>query len=351
MEEVQVDPPKRTEIRIRILFTSICHTDLAAWKGENESQRAYPRILGHEASGVIESVGEEVTDLKPRDHVIPIFHGECGDCVYCHHPSTNICKNFGVDPMRKEMPSDGKVRFWSKGRGEPIYHFLNTSTFSEYTVIDSSCVVKFDPRLPLKKLSLFSCGVSTGVGAVWFTANVQAGQKVAVFGLGAVGLAVAAGARARGASQIIGVDINPNKFEKGKAMGITDFINPNELQKPVHEVVKKLTGGGADYSFECTGNLQILREAFLSTQMVLGVHAKPDTLPIHPMELFSGQSLKGCIFGGLKGKTQLPSFAAQCLEGAVNLDEFITHELPFERINEAFQLLIDGKSLRCVLKL
>ncbi|KAK4744894.1 hypothetical protein SAY87_011206 [Trapa incisa] len=358
IEEVQVDPPRWTEVRVRIHFTSICHTDLSAWKGENEAQRAYPRILGHEASGVIESIGGGVTDLEEGDHVVPIFHGECGDCDYCRRPDTNMCPKFGANPMKKTMTSDGKVRFWSKDRTEPIYHFLNTSTFSEYTVIDSSCVVKIDPNFPLKKMSLLSCGVSTGVGAVWITADVQAGEKVAIFGLGAVGLAAAAGAKARGASQIIGVDVNPEKFIKGKVAGITDFINPKELLTPVHKVIQKLTGGGGvDYSFECSGDLLALREAFLSTQMgwgltlLLGVHTKPDTLPIHPMELFNGQRLVGCVFGGFKGKTQLSDFAAQCVQGAVDLDQFVTHELPFERINEALQLLKDGKSLRCVLSL
>ncbi|KAK4741253.1 hypothetical protein SAY87_024841 [Trapa incisa] len=357
IEEVQVDPPQGTEVRVRILFTSICHTDLSAWKGENEAERVYPRILGHEATGVIESVGEGVTCLKEGDHVVPIFHGECGECAYCLHPETNACEKFGIDPMRKTMPRDGSVRFWSKDRSEPIFHFLNTSTFSEYTVMESSCIVKIDRRFPLQKLCLVSCGVSTGVGAVWNTADVQAGQKVAIFGLGAVGLAVAAGARARGASQIIGVDINPNKFDKGKNMGITDFINSRQLQESVSEEIVRISGGGVDYSFECSGNLQALREAFLSTHngwgltVLLGVHVKPDTLPIHPMELFSGRRVEGCIFGGFKGKTQLPDFAVQCVKGAVDLDQFITHELPFEWINEALQLLVDGKSLRCVLSL
>ncbi|KAF3434176.1 hypothetical protein FNV43_RR25279 [Rhamnella rubrinervis] len=288
MEEVRVQPPQKMEVRIKIHFTSICHTDLSAWKGEDISQRAYPRILGHEASG-------------------------------------------------------------------------------EYTVLDSACVVNITTAttLSLKNMSLLSCGVSTGVGAAWNTANVQPGSTVAVFGLGAVGLAVAEGARARGASKIIGVDINPSKFTKVEPTmcvyiyrpgnGVTHFINPGDLQKPVHERVREMTEGGVDYSFECAGNLDVLREAFLSTHegwgftVTLGIHPTPRMLPIHPMELFNGRSIVGSVFGGFKGKTQLPLFAKQCMSGMVDLDKFITHELPFDKINDAMQLLIEGKSLRCIL--
>ncbi|XP_062074706.1 alcohol dehydrogenase-like 4 isoform X1 [Humulus lupulus] len=359
LEEILVEPPQKMEVRIKILFTSICHTDLSAWKGESESQRAFPRILGHEASGIVESVGEGVSDLKEGDQVVPIFNGECGECECCNHGrSSNMCSRFGVNPTMRVMVGDGRSRFWAKD-GTPIYHFLNTSTFTEYSVLHSACVVKVDPQLAphLKKLTLLSCGVSTGVGAAWNTANVQPGSTVAVFGLGAVGLAVAEGARARGASKIIGVDINHTKFSKGGAMGVTDFINPTELEKPVHERIREMTKGGVDYSFECAGNLDVLREAFLSTHegwgftVVLGIHPTPRMLPIHPMELFDGRRITASVFGGFKGKTQLPIFAQQCMQGVVELDKFITHELPFEKINEAFQLLVDGKSLRCILHL
>lgn len=358
LEEVQVQPPQKMEVRIKILFTSICHTDLGAWHGENEAQRAYPRILGHEASGIVESVGEGVKDVSEGDNVVPIFNGECGECECCKCPKTNICTKFGVNPMKRVMAGDGTSRFTNK-EGKPIFHFLNTSTFSEYTVVESACVVKIDSSIShgLKKMTLLSCGVSTGVGAAWNTANVQPGSKVAVFGLGAVGLAVAEGARARGASKIIGVDINPSKFSKGRAMGVTDFINPTELEKPVHEKIREMSKGGVDYSFECVGDLGVLREAFLSTHegwgftVVLGIHPTPKMLPIHPMELFNGRGITGSVFGGFKGKTQLPLFAQECTRGVVELDKFITHELPFDKINEAFQLLVDGESLRCLLHL
>ncbi|KAI3473837.1 hypothetical protein Pfo_027994 [Paulownia fortunei] len=349
VEEIQVDTPQKMEVRIRVLFTSICHTDLSAWQGENEAQRKYPRIFGHEASGLVESVGEGVRDIEIGDHVVPIFNGECGECAYCTSPNTNLCEKFRVNAFKSTMVNDGKCRFSTKD-GKPIYHFLNTSTFSEYTVLDSACVVKIDQKAPLQKMTLLSCGVSTGRATV------------AVFGLGAVGLAVVEGARTRGASRIIGVDINPEKYIKGQAIGITDFINPKDLDKPLHEKIREMTEGGVDYSFECAGNLDVLRHAFLSTHdgwgltVILGIHPTPRLLPLHPMELFDGRRIVGSVFGDFKGKSQLPHFASQCMEGiylfqVVKLDEFITHEMPFSKINEAFQLLIDGKSLRCILQL
>ncbi|KAL8090737.1 alcohol dehydrogenase-like 3 [Apium graveolens] len=357
VEEICVEPPHKMEVRIKILFTSICHTDVSARKGENEAQQVYPRILGHEASGVVESVGEGVEDLKEGDHVIPIFNGECGDCIYCKSAKTNnMCGKYRVNPFKSVMVNDGKTRFFTK-EGEPIYHFLNTSTFSEYSVMDSGCVVKIHPQASLKSMTLLSCCLSTGLGAVWNTANVEAGSSIAVFGLGAVGLAVVEGARTRGVSKIIGVDINPEKFIKGKAMGMTDSINPGELKMPVHEKIREITGGGVDYSFECAGNVDVLREAFLSTHdgwgltVVLGIHPTPRLLPLHPMELFDGRDIIGSVFGGFKGKSQLPHIVKECMSGAIKLDGFITHELPFSKINEAFQLLINGKSLRCVLHL
>ncbi|XP_043723079.1 alcohol dehydrogenase-like 4 [Telopea speciosissima] len=361
IEEVQVHPPQKMEVRMKVLYTSICHTDLSAWKGENKAQQMYPRILGHEAAGIVESVGEGVKDMKEGDQVVPIFNGECGVCAYCKSEKSNLCERYRVNPMKAVMVHDGKTRFSTRGGHQPIYHFLNTSTFAEYTVVDSACAVKIDALAPLRKMSLLSCGVSTGIGAAWNTANVQAGSSVAIFGLGAVGLAVAEGARLRGASRIIGIDINPDKFMKGKTVGITHFVNPNDFQKEedkaVHEIIQEMTDGGVDYSFECSGNLGVLREAFLSTHdgwgltVILGIHPTPRTLPLHPMELFDGRRIVGSVFGDFKGKTQLPHFAIQCMHGVVNLDGFITHELPFADINEAFQLLADGKALRCLLHL
>nr|QCP80352.1 alcohol dehydrogenase 6 [Tanacetum cinerariifolium] len=356
IQQIRVLPPQKMEVRIKILFTSICHTDLSAWKGENESQCVYPRIFGHEASGVVESVGEGVDDMTEGDHVLTIFNGECGKCAYCKSKTTNLCAKFRVNPQESVMRNDGKTRFLTHD-GKPIYHFLNTSTFSEYTVMDSACVVKIDPKAPLSKMTLLSCCLSTGFGAVINTAKVYQGSTVAVFGLGAVGLAVIQGAQTSGASKIVGIDINDDKKIKGQRMGMTDFLNPKDLKTSVHEKIRDLTGGGVDFSFECAGNLDVLREAFLSTHdgwgstVVLGIHPTPQMLPLHPMELFDGRTITGSVFGGFKGKSQLPIFAHQCIQEGVKLEEFITHELPFNQIDQAFELLIDGKSLRCLLHL
>ncbi|KAF7825546.1 alcohol dehydrogenase-like 4 [Senna tora] len=359
IEEVEVHPPQKMEVRIKILFTSICHSDVDAWKAQPESRRAfYPRIFGHEASGIVESVGEGVNDVREGDYVVPIFQAECGECKLCTCEKTNTCES--VSYTNTVMLSDGKSRFYTTD-AKPIFHFLNTSTFSEYTVVHSACVVKLpsvadDTRI-LKRLTLLSCGVTTGVGAAWNVANVHSGSTVAIFGLGSVGLAVAEGARARGASKIIGIDINPHKFIKAQAMGVTEFINPKDEEKPVYEKIREMSEGGVHYSFECSGNSDVLRDAFLSSHegwgltVIVGIHLTPKTLPIHPMELFYGRRIVGSMFGGFKGKSQLPHFAQQCLQGVVKLDDFITHELPFHDINEAFQLLIAGKSLRCILHL
>ncbi|KAK9072094.1 hypothetical protein SSX86_008526 [Deinandra increscens subsp. villosa] len=357
MEQIRVQPPQKLEVRIKILFTTICHTDLCAWEGQNESQRVYPRIFGHEASGVVESVGESVEDMEEGDHVLTIFHGECGECTYCKSKTTNLCTKFRVDPSQSVMRNDGKTRFLTQD-GKPIYHFLNASTFSEYTVLDSACVVKINPKASLNRMILLSCCISTGFGSVINVANIHQGSTVAVFGLGAVGLAVILGAKTRGASKIIGIDINDDKCTKGQTLGMTNFINPRDLKTPLHEKIRDMTEGGVDFSFECCGNLDVLREAFLSTHdgwgktVLLGIHPTPRMLPLHPMELFEGRTITGSVFGGFKGKTQLPRFVDHYMHtDELKLDEFITHELPFNKIDQAFELLIHGKSLRCLLHL
>ncbi|RWR89569.1 alcohol dehydrogenase-like protein 4 isoform X1 [Cinnamomum micranthum f. kanehirae] len=297
IEEVLVDPPQKMEVRIKVVFTSICHTDLSGWMGENETQRVFPRILGHDAAGIVESVGEGVQDIIPGDQVVPIFNGECGNCSNCKSNKTNLCNKFRVDPFKSVMVSDGKTRFSTRD-GKPIYHFLNTSTFTEYTVLDSACVVKMTPNSPLKKMSLLSCGLSTGV-------------------------------------------------ELHGTLQTCSRVRPRQYSE-----ILEMTGGGVDYSFECAGNMEVLREAFLCTHdgwgltVILGTHPSPRMLPFHPMELFNGRRLVGCVFGDFKGKTQLPDFADKCIHGGLNLDGFITHELPFSEINEGFQLLIDGKSFK-----
>lgn len=318
----------------------------------------YPSILGHEAAGVVESVGEEVVEVSPGDTVVPVFSGQCGDCPDCLSDRSNICSGL---PFRflPGMPRDGTTRFAFAGTGEPIHNFINVSSFVEYTVVDVAHLVRLGPGLmiPPDKACLLSCGVSTGVGAAWKVAAVEPGSTVAVFGLGAVGLAVAQGSKMRGAKRIIGVDLNPDKCEIGKRMGITEFINPNDTGgKAVSEVIKEMTGGGADYCFECIGSTAVTAEAFSSSRMgwgktiVLGVAsgaAAPISIPSY--EILRGRSVVGSLFGGLKPKTDVPLLAQKYLDEELELDEFVTHEMGFDDINGAFDLLTQGKCLRCII--
>ncbi|KAF8085051.1 hypothetical protein N665_0684s0003 [Sinapis alba] len=358
IQEICVDPPQKMEVQVKILFTSICHTDLGTWTGVLDEP--FQGFLGTKLSGICQFASGYIYHLNL--HVTLMKH--LFSILVCKKEVSNLCEGYKVDPMKRLMVNDGGTRFSTttnkdggSSQSQRIYHFLNTSTFTEYAILDSACIVKIDPNAPLKQMSLLICGVSTGVGAAWNTAKVKEGTTTAVFGLGLVGLAVAEGARARGASRIIGIDANASKFEKGKVMGVIDFINPKDLTKPVHERIRELTRGGVDYSFECTGNVDVLREAFLSTHagwgstVLVGIYAMPRTLPLHPMELFDGCTITGSVFGGFKPKSQLPNFAQQCMKGVVKLELFITNELPFEKINDAFQLLRDGKSLRCFLQI
>ncbi|XP_057833337.1 alcohol dehydrogenase 1 [Cryptomeria japonica] len=351
IEDVQVDPPKSMEVRIKITHTSLCHTDITFWMGGEES--TFPRIFGHEGAGIIESVGEGITDLVPGDHVIPTYQGECRDCGCCKSKKTNQCDKFKIDIMRTVMRSDEKSRF--SLRGKPVYHFMATSTFSEYTVVDYACVVKINPKAPLDKACLLGCGVATGFGAVMNLTDIEVGSTVAVFGLGTVGLAVAEAASLRGASKTIGIDTNPNKFAKAKVLGVTDCINPKDHEKPIQEVIAEMTNGGVDYSFECIGNTNVLYQAFLSTNeplgktVLLGLDASPRKICLHPLELFSGRTLVASIFGGIKAKTQLPGIVDMFMRKELKVEEYITHELPFSEINKAFELLLEGECLRCVL--
>ncbi|KAH9296002.1 hypothetical protein KI387_039590, partial [Taxus chinensis] len=310
IEEVQVDPPQAMEVRVKITHTSLCHTDILFWRTENEVLHAFPRILGHEAAGIVESVGEGVTDMEEGDHVLPLFTGECGECVYCKSNKTNLCGKYRVDPTRSVMRSDNKTRFSIDGN--PVYHCMATSTFSEYTVLDSANVVKINPLAPLDKVCLLGCGLATGFGAAWNTANVQAGSTVAIFGLGTIGLAVAEGARVRGASRIIGVDTNPDKFTIAKKLGVTEVINPKDHVKPMHEVIREISDGGVDFSFECVGQADIMYEAFLSTHdgwglaVIVGVDYSGRKISFLPTEFLDGRRIDGTTFGDFKGKTHLP---------------------------------------------
>ncbi|KAB1204020.1 Alcohol dehydrogenase-like 1 [Morella rubra] len=354
IEEIEVDPPRAWEVRIRIICTSLCHSDVIFWKMNAGPFAVFPRIFGHEAVGVVESVGEYVEELTEGDIVLPVFLPNCRKCRDCKSQKSNSCSVF---PNNKYsgMPRDGTSRFKDM-KGEVLHHFLWVSSFSEYTVVDVTHAVKITPEIPVEKACLLSCGVSTGVGAAWKVAEVEEGSTVAIFGLGAVGLAVAEGARLRGASKIIGVDLNPEKFEMGKKFGVTDFVNPATCgEKPVSEVIKELTDGGADYCFECVGLASLMQDAFRSSRqgwgktVLLGVEMHGSPLTLSPYEIQTGRSITGSMFGGLKPKSDIPLLAKKYLDKELALDAFITHEVSFPEINKAFELLLEGKSLRCII--
>lgn len=354
IEEIEVDPPKAYEVRIKILCTSLCHTDISFWKLNHQHPlAAYPRIFGHEAVGIVESVGENVDELVEGDLALPCFQRQCGDCRDCKSTKSNACSE--LLPNLDQMPRDGTSRF-RRVNGEVVHHFLFVSSFSEYTVVDVSHLVKIPAGIPADMACLLSCGISTGIGGAWKVADVEEGSTVAIFGLGAVGLAVAEGARSRKASKIIGVDLNPEKFEIGKKFGITDFVNPSTCgNKKVSEVIKEMTDGGADYSFECIGLTSLMQEAFSSTRggwgktVILGVDLNSRELTLNPSELMLSKTVTAAFFGGLKPKTDIPLLVEKYKDKELNLDGFVTHELGFKDINKAFELLIQGKSLRCII--
>ncbi|GLT31333.1 hypothetical protein SLA2020_060760 [Shorea laevis] len=354
MEEITVAAPGAYEVRIRIICTSLCHSDITFWKLK-VPPACFPRILGHEAIGVVESVGENVEEVKEGDTVIPTFMADCADCADCRSKKSNLCSKlpFSVKPW---MPRNDTTRFTDLN-GEPLYHFLFVSSFSEYTVVDVAHVVKIDPAIPPNRACLLSCGVSTGVGAAWRAANVEAGSTVAIFGLGSIGLAVAEGARLCGATRIIGVDLNPEKFEIGQRFGVTEFVDSSSCgDKSVSQVINEMTGGGADYCFECVGLSSLVQEAYASCRkgwgktIVLGVDRPGAQLNFSSFEvLHSGKTIKGSLFGGIKAKSDIPILLKRYVDKELHLDEFITHEVKFEDINKAFDLLIEGKCIRCVI--
>ncbi|XP_062027361.1 alcohol dehydrogenase-like 6 [Rosa rugosa] len=348
IEEVDVSPPQPSEIRIKIVCTSLCRSDLTAW----ESQAIFPRIFGHEATGIVESVGQEVTEFTEGDHVLTVFTGECGTCRQCISGKSNLCQVLGLE-RRGVMHSDKGTRFAISGK--PVYHYCAVSSFSEYTVVHSGCAVKINPIVPLDKVCLLSCGVAAGLGAAWNVADISNGSSVVIFGLGTVGLSVAQGAKLRGASAIIGVDTNPEKEEKAKAFGITEFINPNDSKEPVQQVIKHLTGGGADYAFECIGDTGMVTTALQACcdgwglTVTLGVPKVKPEVSAHYGIFLTGRTLKGSLFGGWKPKSDLPSLVDMYIKKEIQVDEYITHNLSFKDINKAFDLMREGKCLRCVM--
>ncbi|CAL5414667.1 unnamed protein product [Camellia sinensis] len=352
IEEVEVAPPQKKEVRLQILYTSLCHTDVYFWEAKGQTP-VFPRILGHEAGGIVESVGEGVTDLQPGDHVLPVFTGECKECRHCKSEESNMCDLLRINTDRGVMLSDGKTRFSINGK--PIYHFVGTSTFSEYTVVHFGCVAKINPKAPLDKVCVLSCGISTGLGATLNVAKPRKGSTVAIFGLGAVGLAAAEGARIAGASRIIGIDLNANRFDEAKKFGVTEFVNPKDYDKPVQQVIADMTDGGVDRSVECTGNVNAMISAFecvhdgWGVAVLVGVPNKDDSFKTHPMNLLNERTLKGTFFGNYKPRTDLPSVVEKYMNKELELEKFITHEVPFSEINKAFEYMLRGEGIRCII--
>ena len=351
IEEVDLDGPKEGEVLVRIVATGVCHTDAYTLSGA-DPEGLFPAILGHEGGGIVEEVGPGVKTVKPGDHVIPLYTPECGECEYCLSGRTNLCQKIRVTQGQGLMP-DGASRFSKNGK--MIRHYMGTSTFSEYTVLPEISVAKIDPKAPLDKVCLLGCGITTGVGAVLNVAKVRPGSTVAVFGLGGIGLAVVQGAVMARASRILGVDINPEKWPMAKSMGATDYINPKDYDKPIQQVIVDLTKGGVDYSFECIGNVNVMRSALecchkgWGESTIIGVAAAGQEISTRPFQLVTGRVWRGAAFGGVKGRSQLPGYVDQYMQGKLKVDEFISRNLPLDRINEAFQLMHDGKVIRSVI--
>eukprot|EP00747_Dinoflagellata_sp_TGD_P181833 gnl/TRDRNA2_/TRDRNA2_35817_c0_seq1.p1 gnl/TRDRNA2_/TRDRNA2_35817_c0~~gnl/TRDRNA2_/TRDRNA2_35817_c0_seq1.p1 ORF type:complete len:702 (-),score=144.16 gnl/TRDRNA2_/TRDRNA2_35817_c0_seq1:33-1988(-) len=354
--KVKVGAPQKGEVRVKNIAVALCHTDAYTLDGL-DSEGLFPSILGHEAAGIVESVGEGVTEFKPGDHVIPCYQAYCGNCKFCARPDINLCTSVRAFTGKGVMAADGKPRYTYEGK--PIYHFMGTSSFSEYSVLHKESVAKIRTDADLQKVCLLGCGISTGWGAVWNTAKVERGATAAVFGLGAVGLSVVEGLVKAGASKIIAVDLLDAKLELAKKWGATDLLNPKSLPEGTtvqSHIASKMTDFGVDYSFDCTGNTTVMRQALecsargWGVSVVIGVAAAGQEIGTRPFQLVTGRSWKGTAFGGWKSKLQVPILTDLYMAGELKIDEYITHQMPFDKINEAFDLLHKGECLRCVLK-
>ncbi|MGA0587826.1 S-(hydroxymethyl)glutathione dehydrogenase/class III alcohol dehydrogenase [Dyella sp. KRB-257] len=353
IEQVDVQGPQKGEVLVRIVATGVCHTDAYTLSGD-DPEGAFPAILGHEGGGVVEEVGEGVTSLKVGDHVIPLYTPECGECEYCRSGKTNLCQKIRVTQGQGLMP-DGTSRFSINGR--TLLHYMGTSTFSEYTVLPEISLAKINPAAPLDKVCLLGCGITTGIGAVLNTAKVTPGSTVAVFGMGGIGLSVVQGAVMAKASRIICVDLNPSKWEMAKALGATDFVNPKDHpDTPIQQVIIDMTHGGVDYSFECIGNVQVMRSALecchkgWGESTIIGVAGAGQEISTRPFQLVTGRVWRGSAFGGVKGRSQLPGYVERYLQGEIRIDEMITEVMPLEDINRAFELMHEGKVIRSVIR-
>ena len=350
IETIDIEGPKKGEVLLRNVATGVCHTDAFTVSGE-DPEGIFPAVLGHEGGAVVEEIGEGVKSVKVGDHVIPLYTPECGVCKFCTSGKTNLCQAIRATQGKGLMP-DGTSRFSKNGK--PIFHYMGTSTFSEYTVLPEIAVAKVNREAPLEKVCLLGCGITTGIGAVINTAKVEPGSTVAVFGLGGVGLSAIQGAQMAKAGRIIAIDINPSKFELAKQMGATDTVNPKDHDAPIQQVIVGMTDGGVDYSFECIGNVKLMRAALecchkgWGTSVIVGVAGAGQEICTRPFQLVTGRVWKGTAFGGTKGRSQLPGMVEQYMNGEIKVDEFITHTMPLEEINKAFDLMHEGKSIRSV---
>ncbi|AUG54289.1 S-(hydroxymethyl)glutathione dehydrogenase/class III alcohol dehydrogenase [Thalassospira marina] len=351
IEEVQVAPPKAGEVRIKLTATGVCHTDAFTLSGD-DPEGIFPAILGHEGGGVVESVGEGVTSVAVGDHVIPLYTPECGECKFCKSGKTNLCSKIRETQGKGLMP-DGTTRFSQNGK--PIFHYMGCSTFSEYTVLPEISVAKVNKAAPLEEVCLLGCGVTTGMGAATNAAKVKKGDTVAIFGLGGIGLSAIIGCQMAGAERILAIDINEKKFDLAKQLGATDCINPKNFDKPIQQVIVEMTDGGVDYSFECIGNVNVMRSALecchkgWGESVIIGVAGAGQEISTRPFQLVTGRVWRGTAFGGVKGRSELPDYVERYLAGEFKLSDFITHTMPLEEINHAFHLMHEGESIRSVI--
>jgi len=350
IEEIDLEGPKAGEVLIEIKATGVCHTDAYTLSGA-DPEGLFPSVLGHEGAGVVVDVGPGVTSLHKGDHVIPLYVPECRQCSYCTSGKTNLCQAIRATQGAGKLP-DGTMRF-SAG-GKPLFHYMGTSTFAQHTVVPEIAVAKIREDAPFDKVCYIGCGVTTGIGAVINTAKVAPGDNVVVFGLGGIGLNVIQGARMAGANMIVGVDLNPARKALGEKFGMTHFVNPSEVEGDLVPYLVSLTGGGADYSFECVGNVKVMRQALecchkgWGTSVIIGVAGAGEEISTRPFQLVTGRVWKGTAFGGAKGRTDVPKIVDWYMSGKINIDDLITHTMPLEQINEAFELMHHGESIRSV---
>ena len=351
IETIDLDGPQQGEVLLRNVATGVCHTDAFTLSGD-DPEGLFPAVLGHEGGSIVEEIGAGVTSLKVGDHVIPLYTPECGECNFCTSGKTNLCQAIRATQGQGLMP-DGTSRF--SANGKTVYHYMGTSTFSEYTVLPEIAVAKIGKDAPLEKVCLLGCGITTGIGAVLNTAKVEPGATVAVFGLGGVGLSAIQGATMAKAGRIIAVDINVDKFELATQFGATDTVNPNDHSDPIQDVIVDMTDGGVDYSFECVGNVNLMRSALecchkgWGESVIVGVAGAGQEISTRPFQLVTGRVWRGTAFGGCRGRSQLPGMVDQYMNDEIKIDEFITFTMPLEEINNAFDLMHEGKSIRSVI--